>query len=169
MITKRKKNTFLSFRIGNETFAVSVHKALEVLERQYITKVPNVYEYIEGVINFRGKIIPVIDARLKFNLEKRNENEKYVIIVFDLLVDERKMLIGAMADSVQDVIGFDEENILPVPELGFNYNSEFITGMLKNDNSFIMILDIDKVFTVEEVKLINDATETENKEEPVSQ
>lgn len=159
MITKKKKNTFLSFRIGKETFAVSVRKALEVLEKQYITRVPNVPSYIEGVINFRGKIIPVIDARLKFNLPKRAEGEKYVVIVFDLLVEEKKMIIGAMADSVQDVIAFDEENILEVPELGFNYNAEFILGMLKNENSFTMILDIDKVFSSEEVNIMNQATD----------
>jgi purine-binding chemotaxis protein CheW len=158
MSNKKKKNTFLSFRIGKETFAVSVQKALEVLEEQYITRVPNVPSYIEGVINFRGKIIPVIDARLKFNLQKREEGEKYVVIVFDLLVDNKKMVIGAMADSVHDVIAFDEDNILEVPELGFNYNAEFILGMLKNETSFTMILDIDKVFSSEEVTIINQAS-----------
>jgi purine-binding chemotaxis protein CheW len=163
MSNKKKKNTFLSFRIGKETFAVSVQKALEVLEKQYITQVPNVPSYIEGVINFRGKIIPVIDARLKFNIPKRQEGEKYVVIVFDLLVDNKKMVIGAMADSVHDVIAFDEENILEVPELGFNYNVEFILGMLKNEGSFTMILDIDQVFSSEEVNIINQ-TSLQNQE-----
>jgi purine-binding chemotaxis protein CheW len=165
MSTKKRKNTFLSFRIGKETFAVSVNKALEVLEKQYITKVPNVPSYIEGVINFRGKIIPVIDARLKFKLPKREKDEKYVVIVFDLLVDDKKMVIGAMADSVHDVIAFEDSNILEVPELGFNYNAEFILGMLKNENSFTMILDIDKVFSSEEVNIISQANpETEVEE-----
>ncbi len=159
MINKKKKNTFLSFRIGKETFAVSVQKALEVLEKQYITQVPNVPTYIEGVINFRGKIIPVIDTRLKFNLPKREKDEKYVVIVFDLLIENKKLLIGAMADSVNDVIAFDEANILEVPELGFNYNAEFLLGMLKNQESFTMILDIDKVFSVDEVNLLNQRTE----------
>jgi purine-binding chemotaxis protein CheW len=159
MINKKKKNTFLSFRIGKETFAVSVQKALEVLEKQYITEVPNVPSYVEGVINFRGKIIPVIDARLKFNLPKRAENEKFVVIVFDLLVNDKKMVIGAMADSVHDVIAFEESNILEVPELGFNYNADFILGMLKNENSFTMILDIDKVFSAEEVNLMSKVNE----------
>jgi purine-binding chemotaxis protein CheW len=159
MYNKKKKNAFLSFRIGKETFAVSVQKALEVLEKQYITQVPNVPSYVEGVINFRGHIIPVIDTRLKFNLPKREADEKYVVIVFDLLIENKKMLIGAMADSVQDVIALDELNILEVPELGFNYNTEFILGMLKNENSFTMILDIDRVFSTEEVNLINKTKE----------
>jgi purine-binding chemotaxis protein CheW len=163
MENKKKKNAFLSFRIGKETFAVSVKKALEVLEKQYITQVPNVPSYVEGVINFRGHIIPVIDTRLKFNLPKREENEKYVVIVFDLLIENKKMLIGAMADSVQDVIAFDESNILDVPEMGFNYNTEFILGMIKNETSFTMILDIDRVFSAEEVNLLNEPN-VQNKE-----
>ncbi len=153
----KRKNTFLSFRIGKETFAVSVQKVLEVLEEQYITEVPNVPEYVEGVINFRGKIIPVIDTRIKFNLPKRNENEKYVVIVFDIHVEEKKMLIGAMADSVHDVLALEESNILEVPEMGYNYNAEFLLGMLKNEKSFTMILDIDKVFSKEDVNILSKA------------
>lgn len=158
MINSKKKNTFLSFRIGKETFAVSVAKVLEVLEKQYITEVPNVPEYIEGVINFRGKIIPVIDTRLKFKLPKRASDEKYVVIVFDLQIEGRKMLIGAMADSVHDVISFDETSIMDIPEMGYNYNTDFLLGMLKNETSFTMILDIDKVFSKEEVNIIHQAS-----------
>jgi purine-binding chemotaxis protein CheW len=154
MITKKKKNVFLSFKIGKETFAVSVHKALEVLEKQNITRVPNVPAYVEGVINFRGKIVPVIDTRLKFKLTKKAEDEKYVIIVFDLMLENKNMIIGAIADSVNDVIALDDSSILEVPELGFNYNADFISGMLKSNDSFTMILDIDKVFTMAEIEII---------------
>jgi purine-binding chemotaxis protein CheW len=160
MRNTKRKNTFLSFRIGKETFAVSVQKVLEVLEKQYITEVPNVPEYVEGVINFRGKIIPVIDTRIKFNLPKRTEGEKYVVIVFDIHVEEKKMLIGAMADSVHDVLALDESNILDVPEMGYNYNAEFLLGMLKNETSFTMILNIDKVFSKEDVNLLTQTGES---------
>jgi purine-binding chemotaxis protein CheW len=157
MENKKKKNAFLSFKIGKETFAVSVQKALEVLEKQYITQIPNAPTYVEGVINFRGHIIPVIDTRIKFNLPKREADDKYVVIVFDLLIENRKMLIGAIADSVQDVIAIDDSSIMEVPELGFNYNSEYILGMIKNENSFTMILNIDRVFSTEEVNLMKAA------------
>ncbi len=159
MRNAKRKNTFLSFRIGKETFAVSVQKVLEVLEKQYITEVPNVPEYVEGVINFRGKIIPVIDTRTKFNLPKRTEDEKYVVIVFDVHVEEKKMLIGAMADSVHDVLGLDDSNVLDVPDMGYNYNTDFLLGMLKNETSFTMILDIDKVFSKEDVNILNQTSE----------
>ncbi len=157
MRNKKRKNTFLSFRIGKETFAVSVQKVLEVLEKQYVTEVPNVPDYVEGVINFRGKIIPVIDTRLKFNLPKRTEEQKYVIIVFDIHAEEKKMLVGAMADSVHDVLALEDGNILEVPEMGFNYNTDFLIGMLKNETSFTMILDIDKVFSKEDVNILSEA------------
>ena len=168
MRNTKRKNTFLSFGIGKETFAVSVQKVLEVLQKQYITEVPNVPDFVEGVINFRGRIIPVINTRLKFNLPRRSEDEKYVVIVFDIQVEEKKMLIGAVADDVKDVISFDEANILEVPEMGFNYNTDFLIGMLKNENSFTMILDIDKVFTREEVNILSQAKE-EVKEAEVSE
>jgi purine-binding chemotaxis protein CheW len=159
MRNTKRKNTFLSFGIGKETFAVSVQKVLEVLQRQYITEVPNVPDYVEGVINFRGRIIPVINTRLKFNLPRRSEDEKYVVIVFDIQVEQKKMLIGAIADNVKDVISFDESNIMEVPEMGYNYDADFLISMLKNENSFTMILDIDKVFTREEVNILTQAKE----------
>lgn len=162
MINNKKKNTFLSFRIAKETFAVSVEKVLEVLEQQYITEVPNVHDYIKGVINFRGKIIPVIDSRLKFNLSERQSEEKYVVIVFDLLIENKKMLIGAMVDNVHDVISLEESAILDLPEMGYNYNAEFIQGMLKNGESFTMILDVDKMFSREEINLINKVKHTKD-------
>lgn len=154
MKNKKKKNAFLSFQIGNETFAVSVGKALEVLEKQHVTQIPNVPQYVKGVINFRGNIIPVIDTRLKFNLIDLDSANKYVIIVLDLTIENRKMLIGAMADSVQDVIAIDDSSIMEVPEIGFNYNTEYLLGMIKTDLGFTMILDIDRVFSSDEIGII---------------
>jgi len=147
MLNRKEKNTFLSFRIAKETFAVSVERVLEVLEKQNITEVPNVNAYIKGVINFRGKIIPVIDSRSKFNLSERQNGEKYVVIVFELFAENKKMLIGMMVDSVVDVINPEESEMLGVPDLGLKEESEFIYGMLKSKKSYTMILDIDKVFT----------------------
>lgn len=158
----KRKNTFLSFQVGKETFAVSVIKVLEVLEKQYLTEIPNASAHMKGVINFRGKIIPVIDTRLKFGLEERSPDEKYVIIVFDVHLDEKKFLIGAKADSVQDVISIEDENIMDVPELGYNYNTEYLLGMIKNEGSFTMIINIDKVFSKEEVELLSKASENTN-------
>lgn len=155
----KRKNTFLSFGIGKETFAVSVSKVLEVLEKQYVTEIPNVPSYIKGVINFRGNIIPVIETRTKFNMPERSKTEKYVIIVFDLKIEDKKTVIGAITDKVNDVLTFDHAAIQNVPELGLKYNTEFIEGMIKNNEGFTMILNIDKVFSKEEVNFINSSAE----------
>lgn len=157
--TKNKhKNVFLSFKLGKETFAVSVIKVLEVLQQQHITEIPDVPDYIKGVINFRGDILPIFDARLKFNLKVQNQNDKNVIIVLDLSSENQNMRIGAIADDVRDVLAFDETDIKPVPEMGLKYNVEYISGMIKSGEGFIMILNVDKVFSVDEVKLLHRAT-----------
>ena len=152
----KRKNTFLSFKIGNEIFAVTVHKVLEVLQKQHITVIPNAPEYIKGVFNFRGNIIPAIETRLKFGLPERDVNEKYVIIVFDVQLAEKRMVVGAVADSVRDVISFEESQIQAVPELGISYNTEFLRGMLKSGDGFTMILDIDKVFSQAEINILKE-------------
>lgn len=169
MRNKKRKNTFLSFKVGKETFAVSVLKVLEVLEKQYITDVPKVPDYIEGVINFRGKIIPVIDTRVKFNLPIREENEKYVVIVFDLDINDKNMIIGAMADGVNDVISFEENQILEIPELGFNYDTEFLLGMIKSNINFTMILDIDSLFSSADIDFLKTEVLEKMQESPVEQ
>jgi Chemotaxis signal transduction protein len=158
--TKNKhKNVFLSFRLGKETFAVSVKKVLEVLQQQHITEVPDVPSYIKGVINFRGDILPICDARLKFNLPVQSADEKCVIIVLDLQVNEHKMRIGAIADGVKDVIAIEESDIKPVPEMGLKYNAEFLSGMIKSGENFIMVLNVDKVFATDEVTQIQKSIE----------
>jgi purine-binding chemotaxis protein CheW len=152
-------NSYLSFHLGKEVFAVSVNKVLEVLEKQSITEVPKMPEYIRGVINFRGDILPVLETRVKFNMPIRDENKKYVIIVLDLQFKDRTVALGAIADSVRDVLEIKEEDIKPVPELGSEYNTEFLKGMIKNDERFLMILDIDKVFEMEDLKMAESIAE----------
>jgi len=151
--TVENKNSYLSFKLGNETFAIAVQKVLEVLEIQKITKVPKTPEHIKGVINFRGEILPVIDTRTKFNLPVIEDTTRTVIIVIDVKLNNKSMVLGAIADSVQDVIEIPESTILAVPELGNNYNHNFLIGMFKIKNKFIMILDIDKLFSGEELNL----------------
>ncbi len=90
-----------------------------------------------------------------------SDSEKYVIIVFDLNINDKNIVIGAKADNVRDVIAIDDDQIQDVPELGLNYNTEFLEGMLKGEKGFIMMLNIDKIFSAEEVNIINKASETE--------
>lgn len=159
-IKNKHKNVFLSFRLGKETFAVSVKKVLEVLQRQHITEVPDVPVFIKGVINFRGDILPICDARIKFNISSNSNEEKNVIIVLDLENNGHTMRIGAIADGVKDVISLEEADIRPVPEMGLKYNAEFLSGMIKTGDSFIMVLDVDRVFTNDDVAQFQASMET---------
>ena len=149
------KEHYLSIRLDNELFAVSVHKVLEVLQKQHITRIPNMPPFIKGVINFRGEILPVIEARQKFNMPERPEDEKYVIIVLDLMINDKKLMLGVIADGVKDVLELASDDIKDVPEMGCNYNSEFLKGMVKLDAGFLMLLNVDRVFSSEEINLIN--------------
>lgn len=146
-------NTFLSFVIDNELFAVSVGKVLEVLQKQKITRVPNVTDDILGVTNFRGDIIPVFETRRKFGISFNEHWEKYVIIVIEINANEQKKVIGAKADKVKDVITIDDKDILEVPKMSNKFKEEVISGIFKKNNDYIMLLDIDKMFTEQEIQL----------------
>jgi purine-binding chemotaxis protein CheW len=154
-VKNKHKNVFLSFKLRKELFAVSVKKVLEVLQQQHITEIPDLPVYIKGVINFRGDILPIFDARLKLNLPVLSEDGQSVIIVLDLAAEHKNIRIGVMVDGVKDVLTFDENDIKPVPEMGLKYNPEYINGMIKAGDSFIMILDVDKVFTTDDVNILH--------------
>ncbi len=153
-----EQTDYLSFKLDKELFAVSVYQVLEVLESQKITSVPKTPDYIRGVINFRGEILPVIETRDRFNLAKRSDRDKLVIIVLDLYVNGRKLIIGAIVDGVRDVLGIQESQIKEVPDMGCSYDSDFVKGMVQMEDDFIMILDINSVFSTEELDLLSETT-----------
>jgi purine-binding chemotaxis protein CheW len=148
--------TYLTFLIKDEFFAVPVQHVLEVLQKQRITPVPKTPGHILGIINFRGDILPVVDTRQKFNLSISDNNEKHVVIVFEIEnQDESKMMIAATADAVKDVIEIPEKDIKEVPELGLSFDSRFVSGAIRYENSFILLLDIKKVFSSADLASIN--------------
>lgn len=150
-------NTYLSFIVGEELYAVNVNKVLEVLDKQYITRVPNAPEYIKGIINFRGEIVPVFESRSKFNLPARSETLSHVVIVFDLSKDNDVFRLGAIVDKVKDVISIDDIDIKPVPVMSKEFNTEFLNGIFKQNEKFIMLLNVEKVFSGEELSAIKDS------------
>lgn len=144
-------DTYLTFMLGNERFAVSVSKVLEVLQKQAITRVPKTPAHILGIINFRGEILPVFDTRQKFNLPATEQDEAKIIIVFEVVVGSTKTIIAATADSVKDVIEIQETEIKPVPELGLDYDSRYIAGAIRRNEKFTLMLDIEKVFSTSDL------------------
>lgn len=156
-------NTYLSFIVSDELYAVNVNKVLEVLDKQYITRVPNAPEYIKGIINFRGEIVPVFESRCKFKLPDRAEADAYVVIVFDLSKESEIFRLGAIVDKVKDVISIEDTDIKSVPSMSKEFNTEFLNGIFKQDDKFIMLLNVEKVFSGDEIAVITATSfQTEN-------
>lgn len=144
-------NSYLSFKLGDEEFAAHVGKVLNILEMTRITEVPKAPIYMKGVINLRGTVLPVIDTRIKFGMTPTEFTANTCIVVLDIQVDGESIQIGALVDSVQAVLEIEKKNIMPPPSIGSKYKSEFIVGVASIDEKFIMILDMDAVFSVEDV------------------
>jgi purine-binding chemotaxis protein CheW len=149
-------STYLSFIVCDELFAVNVAKVLEVLQKQRITHVPNAPSYIRGIINFRGEVVPVFESRTKFNLPPRPEDASYVVIVFDLSKGADVFRISAVVDKVKDVISIDDAEIKPVPPMSKEFNTEFLQGIFKLQNEFIMMLNVEKVFNTDEINALKE-------------
>lgn len=147
---------YLTFKLGDELFALNVSQVREVLDLTTITKVPRAPEFMRGVINVRGSVVPVVDMRIKFGLEQTKETHDTRTIVLDLSLDGETVVLGALADSVHEVIELDPTQIEAPPKIGMRWKSEFIKGIGKRNDEFIILLDIDKVFSAEEITQITD-------------
>ncbi len=145
---------YLTFRLADEVFAVEVGRVREILDYTPVTKVPRTPGFMRGVINVRGSVVPVLDLRLKFGMEKTEQSVDTCIIVLEVTFEEEVITLGALADSVQEVIELEPGLIEPAPRLGGLIRTEFIKGMGKRENAFIMILDIDKVFSLDELEAL---------------
>ena len=150
---------YLTFKLGEEVFATEVAKVREVLDLTTISKIPRTPDFMSGVINLRGKVVPVVDLRLCFEMSKTEKTVNTCIVVMEMLVEGEPTVIGALADSVEEVIDLEPEQIQPAPRIGTQIRTDFIKGMGKHDEQFIVILDIDRVFSVEELSAVR-ATES---------
>ncbi|WP_158826850.1 chemotaxis protein CheW [Mucilaginibacter lacusdianchii] len=143
-------NAYLTFKLDEELFAINVSQVLEILEMKPITKVPGAPDFMRGVINLRGNILPVVDARTKFKMQPADATIDTCIVVLSIQTDKDPLLVGAVVDAVQMVIDLPKEQILPPVSIGAAYREDFVTGIGKVDDEFVMILNIDKVFSAEE-------------------
>ncbi|MEW6659135.1 MAG: chemotaxis protein CheW [Thermodesulfobacteriota bacterium] len=144
---------YLTFKLEEEIFALDISKVREVLDFTKVTKVPQTPDFMLGVINLRGSVVPVVDMRLKFGLSKAETTVNTCIIIVEIELDGETTVLGALVDSVQEVMELGPGQIEPPPRIGTRLNTKFIKGMGKKDDEFIIILDIDKVFLAEEFAL----------------
>ena len=145
---------YLTFKLGNEVFAIDVAKVREVLDFTDITAIPRTPDFMSGVINLRGAVVPVVDLRLCFEMSKTERTRNTCVVVVEVLLDNESTVIGALADSVEEVIDLEPDQIEPAPRIGTHIRTDFIKGMGKRDTQFIMILDIDQVFLAEELTVL---------------
>ena len=147
---------YITFKLGNELFAISVTQVREVLEVSTITRVPTAPEYMRGVVNVRGKAIPVADLRLRFGLPRIADTLSTRIIVMELVLDGEPTVLGGIADSVHEVIELDPSSINPPPRIAMRWRTDFIQGMGRRGDDFILILDVNAVFASEELAIADE-------------
>ncbi len=154
VVEMQNMTQYLTYKLGDEVFAFDISKVREVLDFTTMTKVPKTPDFMRGVINLRGSVVPVVDLKLKFGMEKTEKTVNTCIIITEVTVDDESMVLGALADSVQEVMDLESDHIEPAPTIGSQLNTEFIKGMGKHNDGFIIILDIDKIFSAEELSMV---------------
>jgi purine-binding chemotaxis protein CheW len=145
-----ESQTYLSFELNEEVFAINVSMVINILEMSHITRVPKTPDYLKGVINLRGTVLPVVDMRLRFGLSQKVDTVDTSIIVLSLDINDEPLRIGILVDAVKEVLVLKTSEITPSPAIGAKYDANFIAGMWRLNESFIMILDIAKVFSTDE-------------------
>jgi purine-binding chemotaxis protein CheW len=155
---------YVTFSLGGELFGVEVIRAREILSVAPVTKVPQTPEYLLGVINLRGQVVPVVDMRLKLGLPVTAKTEDTCIIVVEVHVDGESIIVGALADAVREVLEMRTDQIEPAPRLGTRLKTEFITGMGKVGEQFLILLNIDRVFSSDDLAVVQDAGQVQTGE-----
>ena len=146
-----REGKYLTFSLADEEYGIGILKVKEIIGMMAVTKVPQTPDYVKGVINLRGKVIPVMDLRLRFGLMAADCTERTCIIVVEIATEGRSILIGIVVDSVSEVLNIKSGEIEDAPDFGSNMNTDYISGMAKIGAGVKILLDIDKVLASEEV------------------
>ncbi len=147
-------NSYFTFRIGSELFAVNIGNVTKILGLTDITKVPNSPRYFKGIINHFGDVLPVFDGRIKFGFTETEYTKNTCILVLVVEIEGQPVNTGVIVDSVEKVLIFEPEQIKSAPTVGKGFNSEFILGIATVQSEFVIILNVDKIFSEEEINLI---------------
>jgi purine-binding chemotaxis protein CheW len=145
-----------TFKLDDGIYGIDILLVREILDYKKITKVPQVLDFMLGVINLRGNVVPVIDLKLKLGIGATNISVDTCIIIVEVVVNQEITIIGSLADSVYEVMDLDTSQIEDAPKIGSNISTKFIKGMAKKDDDFVIILNVEKVFSNEELKILSD-------------
>ncbi len=142
---------YLTFRIGNEHYGLELSQTREIIEYSGITEVPLMPNFLRGVINLRGEVVPVIDLAVRLGRKPIEVQKRTCIIVVELLNNEQNHVLGLLADAVSEVIEMDDDNIEDAPSFGANIRAEFIQGIAKRDDEFVVLLDANNALSIREL------------------
>lgn len=151
MTEENSNNQYLSFQLDSEVFGLEIGRVREVLDFTSVTRVPQTPEFMRGVINLRGSVVPVMDLRLKFGMAQAESTVNTCIIITEVEIEGEITVLGALADSVQEVLELEPDQIEPAPKMGTELPTDFIKGMGKREEQFVILLNIDKVFSIEDI------------------
>ncbi|MDC7125660.1 MAG: chemotaxis protein CheW [Spirochaetales bacterium] len=163
-------NQFVTFEVEKELYAIDVFKIREILEVPNITKVPGMPSRIRGIINIRGSVVPVLDLKMQFGEEQTKQTQDTAVIVTEISTDEDTFQIGIMVDAAKEVITLEKEEIEEPPRLGMFIDNKYLKGMGKLGDNFVIILNIDKILSEEDLSKLAEAKveEPENSEKEKS-
>lgn len=152
-----REGKYLTFTLDNEEYGIGILKIKEIIGMMPITTVPQTPDFIKGVINLRGKVIPVVDLRLKFGMGAFDYTERTCIVVVEMTNQSETILIGIVVDSVSEVLNIPEKDIEDTPTFGAKLNTRYILGMAKMEGGVKILLDINKVLNNEDISLLENA------------
>ncbi|MDY6837532.1 MAG: chemotaxis protein CheW [Thermodesulfobacteriota bacterium] len=152
-----REGKYLTFSLDNEEYGIGILKIKEIIGMMPITTVPHTPDYVKGVINLRGKVIPVVDLRLRFGIEPANYTDRTCIIVVEILSQSGTVLMGIVVDSVSEVLNMKAGEIEETPTFGIKLDTEYILGMAKMEGGVKILLDIDRVLNAEEIAAMGKA------------
>ena len=153
-----KTGKYLTFSLESEEYGIGILKVKEIIGMLPITSVPRTPEFVKGVINLRGKVIPVIDLRAKFGMKSSCYNDRTCIIVVEIDASESTVLIGIVVDTVSEVLNIKEDEIEETPAFGTKLDTRYILGMAKQEGSVKILLNIDKVLSSDQMAAIQHAS-----------
>lgn len=151
---------FLTFVLGEELYGVDILRVQEIMGWNPVTRIPNTPEYLRGVLNLRGSIVPILDLRMRFDMEQADYTPTTVVIVLSVQQGNEERTLGVVVDGVSDVINVPAENIKPAPDFGTAVNTEFIDGLATVEEQMVMLLDIDKLLSIEELEQLEQLGES---------
>lgn len=163
-----KLQQYLTFVLGQETYAVNILSIKEIIEHSQLTEVPMMPAFIRGVINLRGRVVPVIDLQARFGKGQTETGRRTCVVILESFSDEGEFDMGIMVDAVNEVIEIAAEDVEPAPSFGAAIKTDFIQGMGKVNGKFVIILGVDRVLSVDEMATLVDISGQEAAESPAA-